>query len=144
LSATADGKNALQRLSQVFDADQVKFLEIPIDKELDSAIKVTNASFQWEKPIVNNVDEDNKEYTGENIFSLKDVNLSIERGTLCAIIGNVGGGKSSLLSGFIGNMRRTGGTIQIGGEIAYTPQIPWIQNATVVSSLFNYSHLESI
>jgi ATP-binding cassette, subfamily C (CFTR/MRP), member 1 len=133
LSATADAKNALLRLSKVLDADQTRSPAIPVKKELVLAIKATNASFRWEKSIANNVVDDDIEHTEEKIFSLKDVNLSIERGTLYAIIGNVGGGKSSLLSGLIGNMKQTGGTIQIGGEIAYTPQIPWIQNATVVS-----------
>ena len=36
------------------------------------------------------------------IFKLKDVNLSLPRGQLCAVVGAVGSGKSSLLQGLIG------------------------------------------
>jgi ABC-type transport system involved in cytochrome bd biosynthesis fused ATPase/permease subunit len=38
----------------------------------------------------------------EVIFKLKDVNISLPRGQLCAVVGPVGSGKSSLLQGLIG------------------------------------------
>lgn len=36
------------------------------------------------------------------VFKLKDLNLSLPRGQLCAVVGAVGSGKSSLLQGLIG------------------------------------------
>lgn len=45
--------------------------------------------------------------------------------------GPVGSGKSSLLQGMIGEMRRTAGTVRFKGTVAYCPQSAWIQNATV-------------
>ncbi|KAG8707593.1 hypothetical protein FRC11_007314, partial [Ceratobasidium sp. 423] len=67
----------------------------------------------------------------EMIFKLKDINLSLPRGQLCAIVGPVGSGKSSLLQGLIGEMRREKGSVTFGGSVGYCPQTAWIQSATV-------------
>ncbi|QRW24645.1 ABC transporter transmembrane region [Rhizoctonia solani] len=67
----------------------------------------------------------------EVVFKLKDINLSLPRGQLCAIVGPVGSGKSSLLQGLIGEMRRERGSVTFGGSVGYCPQTAWIQSATV-------------
>ena len=46
-------------------------------------------------------------------------------------IGQVGSGKSSLLSALIGDMVKKGGALSIDGAVAYVPQQAWIQNATL-------------
>ena len=53
------------------------------------------------------------------------------RRLITIIVGPVGSGKSSLLQGMIGEMRRTAGTVRFKGSVAYCPQSAWIQNATV-------------
>ncbi|KAG8702705.1 hypothetical protein FRC09_004597 [Ceratobasidium sp. 395] len=67
----------------------------------------------------------------EVVFKLKDVNISLPRGQLCAIVGPVGSGKSSLLQGLIGEMRREKGSVTFGGSVGYCPQSAWIQSTTV-------------
>ncbi|KAG0263849.1 hypothetical protein BG011_007937 [Mortierella polycephala] len=62
---------------------------------------------------------------------LRDINLDIPRGSLTAIVGAVGNGKSSLLQAMVGNMMMSQGEIIRGGSISYASQAPWIQNATV-------------
>ncbi|KAG0075872.1 hypothetical protein BGZ92_002684, partial [Podila epicladia] len=52
-------------------------------------------------------------------FALKNINLSIPRGQLVAIVGAVGSGKSSLLNALVGEMRKTGGSMEYGGTIGY-------------------------
>lgn len=64
-------------------------------------------------------------------FALRDITMSIPRGQLVAIVGPVGTGKTSLLEGLIGEMRKTTGTVQFGGSVGYCPQSAWIQNATI-------------
>ncbi|MCJ1467410.1 hypothetical protein MMC07_006034 [Pseudocyphellaria aurata] len=64
-------------------------------------------------------------------FKLHDMNLSIKRNELIAVIGGVGSGKSSLLAALAGEMRRTSGSVTIGAGRAFCPQYAWIQNATV-------------
>ncbi|KAF9203578.1 hypothetical protein BGZ49_006268 [Haplosporangium sp. Z 27] len=68
-------------------------------------------------------------------FSLKNIDLKIPRGQLVAIVGAVGSGKSSLLNALVGEMRKTGGTMEYGGTIGYCPQSAWIQNATVKDNI---------
>ncbi|KAH6672921.1 ABC multidrug transporter-like protein [Halenospora varia] len=64
-------------------------------------------------------------------FKLQNMNFSIGRNELVAIIGGVGSGKSSLLAALAGDMRRTKGDVTIGASRAFCPQYSWIQNATV-------------
>ncbi|KAF2280888.1 P-loop containing nucleoside triphosphate hydrolase protein [Westerdykella ornata] len=67
----------------------------------------------------------------EKPFELKDLNISIGRKELVALIGSVGSGKSSLLGALAGDMRKTQGHVTIGASRAFCPQYAWIQNATV-------------
>ncbi|KAJ7036806.1 multidrug resistance-associated ABC transporter [Mycena alexandri] len=67
----------------------------------------------------------------EKPFELKDLKLSVPKGSFVAIVGKVGSGKSSILQAMIGEMRRTSGTVVFGGTIAYVPQSAWIRNASL-------------
>ena len=64
-------------------------------------------------------------------FRLHDMNFSIGRNELVAVIGGVGSGKSSLLAALAGDMRKTSGQATMGATRAFCPQYAWIQNATV-------------
>ncbi len=68
-------------------------------------------------------------------FKLKDVNFTIGRNELVAVIGGVGSGKSSLLAALAGDMRKTSGEIMMGASRALCPQYAWIQNATVKENI---------
>lgn len=62
---------------------------------------------------------------------VRDINITIPRGQLCAIVGPVGAGKSSLLSSMIGEMKRISGSVTFGGSVGYCAQQAWIQNASL-------------
>ncbi|PPQ72540.1 hypothetical protein CVT26_004018 [Gymnopilus dilepis] len=158
ISTIVDAKNATLRLQDVFEAD---LLASPheTDDELEAAIEVKGASFTWDAPPP--VEEegtdkgknksDKKKHkksdtksrkkerpevekapvSEEDMFKISDATLSIPRGQLVAIVGPVGSGKSSLLQGLIGEMRKTAGSVTFGGSVAYCPQTAWIQNATI-------------
>lgn len=89
-------------------------------------------------------------------LQLSNINLKIPRGQLCAIVGPVGSGKSSvrtsfgifshfhtsvtdhtcyvtlqLLQALVGEMKRNRGQVIFGGSIAYAAQQAWIQNCTL-------------
>lgn len=52
------------------------------------------------------------------------------------MVGSVGSGKSSLLSGLLGEMNKLNdGTININGQTAYVPQQAWIQNESVKNNI---------
>ena len=63
----------------------------------------------------------------EGVFKIQKTNLMIPKGRVVAIVGPVGSGKSSLLQGLIGGMRKETGSVKFGGSVAYCPQNPWIQ-----------------
>ena len=96
---------------------------------LDTAIKITNGNFFWglegknsDKNSVQSViiqqdsiseeknepliqkPEERSEGTVESLITLKDINIEIKHGEFVCIIGDVGSGKSSLLSAIIGDM----------------------------------------
>ena len=68
-------------------------------------------------------------------FQLRDINLSVERNELIAVIGTVGCGKTSLLAALAGDMRMTQGSVMLGASRAFCPQYAWIQNATVQDNI---------
>ena len=80
----------------------------------------------------NKVDED--EIDSPSPF-LHNVNISIRTGSLTAIVGNVGAGKSSLLSAIIGEMLCVSGDVLCNGSIAYCAQQPWIQTSTIQDNI---------
>ncbi|KAI0925971.1 hypothetical protein AcV5_008554 [Taiwanofungus camphoratus] len=149
LGATADAKNAIDRLYGVFEAETIEDIQIQ-DPSLGVAIEVSAADFTWEGPPLEveaskkkksllgsgkrpatEPQKEKPEEERDRIFGMQEVNLSIPHGQLTAIVGPVGSGKTSLLEGLIGEMRRTAGTVKFNGSIAYCPQSAWIQNATV-------------
>lgn len=83
----------------------------------DIAIRVRDASFKWSPD-----DPDD---------TLKDISLEIPRGKLVAVVGQVGCGKSSLISAILGDMEKQKGYVGIGGDVAYVAQQSWIQNLSV-------------
>ena len=159
LSATADAKNALGRLQTTFHAQLMEDTGLPIDPSLKLALDVEEATFEWEQTLEEPDDgrktEGSKrahgkparagrpdswskgkkpagDITPQTPFSVKNLNLRIPRGKLYAMVGPVGSGKTSILSGLLGEMKRTSGIVRFGGKVAYCSQIAWIQNATVV------------
>jgi ABC-type transport system involved in cytochrome bd biosynthesis fused ATPase/permease subunit len=51
------------------------------------------------------------------------------------VIGGVGSGKTSLLSGILGEMYKLNGNINTNGLIAYVAQEPWIQNTSIKGNI---------
>ncbi|KAL1697054.1 P-loop containing nucleoside triphosphate hydrolase protein [Schizophyllum commune] len=65
------------------------------------------------------------------VFRVEDVNMQIAPGNVVAIVGSVGSGKSSLLQGLIGEMKKVSGEVHFRSGLAYCSQIAWVQNATL-------------
>uniref|UniRef100_A0AAR2IZ08 ABC-type glutathione-S-conjugate transporter n=1 Tax=Pygocentrus nattereri TaxID=42514 RepID=A0AAR2IZ08_PYGNA len=59
------------------------------------------------------------------------ISVKVPHGSLVAVVGHVGSGKSSLLSAMLGEMEKKSGNITVKGSVAYVPQQAWIQNATM-------------
>nr|XP_006125161.1 canalicular multispecific organic anion transporter 2 isoform X3 [Pelodiscus sinensis] len=92
------------------------------------AISVTNGTFSWAKELKP---------------CLKNIDLLVPTGSLVAVVGHVGCGKSSLVSALLGEMEKLEGQVAVKGSVAYVPQQAWIQNATLKDNiLFGQQHNE--
>lgn len=86
---------------------------------IESALSIDNASFSW----------------GDEEVVLKNINMQVKRGSLVAVVGTVGSGKSSLVSAYLGEMDKLSGKVNTLGKIAYVSQQAWIQNATLQDNI---------
>ena len=71
----------------------------------------------------------------ERGLTLRGVDLRMAPGTLTLVVGVTGGGKSSLLSALLGEIRRVKGRVRVGGSTAYCPQQAWCQNASLKDNI---------
>uniref|UniRef100_A0A8C8SRC5 Multidrug resistance-associated protein 1 n=1 Tax=Pelusios castaneus TaxID=367368 RepID=A0A8C8SRC5_9SAUR len=74
-------------------------------------------------------------YQAELCVIYLSMNFTIPEGALIAIVGQVGCGKSSLLSALLGEMDKKEGYVAVKGTVAYVPQQAWIQNATLKDNI---------
>ena len=64
--------------------------------------------------------------------TLSNINLDIPVGSLVAVVGRTGEGKTSLISAMLGELPPAAdASVVIRGAVAYVPQVSWIFNATV-------------
>lgn len=95
-----------------------------------------------------------KDFTGywnQNTHApcVSNINLTCHSGTLTAVIGKIGAGKTSLLLSFLREMPVTYGTLEYSGRIAYVEQDPIIFSGTVRENIlfgrkFNESLYEKV
>lgn len=116
------------RLRKFFASEEMDNCAVDSKYNPDVAVTINNGVFSWEN-------------IAELEPTLKDINVSIKRGSLVAVVGRVGSGKSSLLQAILGEMNKNKGTVNVSGTVAYVPQQAWIQNQTLRENvLFNRSY----
>lgn len=109
-----NAKVALERIQNFMEADEMK--QRNLQDVGEDSVAVHSASFSW----------------GKNApLLLKDIEFKVGRGQLIMVVGEVGSGKTSLLNAILGEMTSRKGTVEVQGNIGYTQQDPWIQNATL-------------
>ncbi|KAG0378058.1 hypothetical protein BGX24_004851 [Mortierella sp. AD032] len=75
--------------------------------------------------------QDNNTATAEPLPTLTNINLTVPKGSLTAVVGRVGQGKSSLISALIGEMYKRQGRVIVSGTVAYVSQVAWILNGSL-------------
>ena len=109
---------SIDRLNTYLNASESNPNAITNNEEGDTVIRVTNGTFAWEDgaPPV-----------------LENINMEIKRNQLVAVVGQVGSGKSSLLSAMINELSKSvfNAEINVNGKISYVPQQGWMQNASL-------------
>ncbi|XP_042312517.1 multidrug resistance-associated protein 1-like isoform X2 [Sceloporus undulatus] len=129
ISSVAQTKVSLSRMEDFLSSEDLDPQNINTDCAGDYAVRFVNASFCWKKI---------------GASTLNKLNLEIPEGSLVVVVGQVGAGKSSLLSAILGEMEKTEGTAQRKGSVAYVSQQAWIQNATVLENILFGSELNQL
>ncbi|GAA5903406.1 hypothetical protein JCM6882_006539 [Rhodosporidiobolus microsporus] len=126
---------SLDRLTDFLLAKEIQADAIKVDvptRELkagDELISVVQGDFTWQPMPAPGSNQQQVPHT------LEDINLSVKKGELIAVVGRVGAGKSSLLSSVLGEMNKVSGSVTVRGTVAYTAQQPWIMGGTVKSNI---------
>nr|XP_039268709.1 multidrug resistance-associated protein 1-like isoform X3 [Styela clava] len=116
ISALVQASVSLNRLNKFMNNAELDLDAVDKKNSDGPAIIIENGTFTWEH--------------GEEPV-LEDINCEIKEGSLVAVVGQVGSGKSSLISALLGDTEKTSGYVKTSGTIAYVAQQAWIQNATV-------------
>ncbi|KAM6265832.1 ATP-binding cassette sub-family C member 2 [Porphyrio hochstetteri] len=127
LSSLVQTNVSTKRLERYLGGEDLDTSAIHHNPIEGSAVRFSEATFAWEQ--------------GGNA-AIRDVTLDIVPGSLVAVVGTVGSGKSSLVSAMLGEMENIKGHINIQGSLAYVPQQAWIQNATLKDNILFGSELD--
>ncbi|KAK4764126.1 hypothetical protein SAY87_013564 [Trapa incisa] len=109
---------SLKRLEELLLAEERILLPNPPLDHPSLATSIRNENFSWEAKAERP--------------TLSNINLDIPMGSLVAIVGSTGEGKTSLISAMLGELpSMEDSSVTIRGRVAYVPQVSWIFNATV-------------
>ncbi|XP_063790449.1 multidrug resistance-associated protein 1-like [Pseudophryne corroboree] len=107
---------SLKRLAKFFSEEELEPGNVEtLDTSSKNDIVVQDGTFTW---------------SVADAPCLQSINVSIKKGSLVAVVGQVGCGKTSLLSALLGEMEKVDGNVALKGSVAYVPQQTWIPNAT--------------
>ncbi|KAM9462879.1 ATP-binding cassette sub-family C member 3 isoform 2-T2 [Clarias gariepinus] len=129
ISSVMQASVSLKRIQQFLSHDELD--PDSVDKKpaaSEYAVTVVNGKFSWAK---------------KDPPALQNINVMVPQGSVLAVVGHVGCGKTSLVSALLGEMEKQDGQISIKGSVAYVPQQAWIQNATLRENiLFGRPYVE--
>jgi ATP-binding cassette, subfamily C (CFTR/MRP), member 1 len=101
---------------------------IPLETTQHSKISDDDAKSVSTAPDIIEVASDGVRYAKP---VLENISIEVEPGELCAVVGKVGSGKSTLCSAILNETILYDGKISVRGKVAYASQTPWILNATL-------------
>lgn len=119
---SAEASVSLKRLAKYLNAEEIDEDAVKHDSKDDDPIVIDNAAFTWDK-------DENQTPT------LHNINMRVKAGSLVAVVGTVGSGKSSLISAILGEMIKLRGQVVSKGKIAYVSQQAWIRNSTLKDNI---------
>uniref|UniRef100_M4ACX3 Canalicular multispecific organic anion transporter 2 n=1 Tax=Xiphophorus maculatus TaxID=8083 RepID=M4ACX3_XIPMA len=129
ISSLVQASVSLKRIQNFLSHDELDPNSVDRKTSSEFAVSVVNGKFTWAK---------------EDEPVLDNINVMVPQGSLVAVVGHVGCGKSSLISALLGDMEKVEGEVCVRGSVAYVPQQAWIQNATLRDNiLFGKSFNES-
>ncbi|XP_067948318.1 multidrug resistance-associated protein 1-like isoform X2 [Watersipora subatra] len=116
LSSTVMASVSVNRIVQFFKNSDLSEGNIEKDQNCDADIRIVDGTFSW---------------SPDSAKILRKVNFEVPPKSLTAVVGQVGSGKSSLLSACVGDMYKHCGKVIAKDSVAFVAQQAWIQNGTV-------------
>ncbi|CAG5127097.1 unnamed protein product, partial [Candidula unifasciata] len=121
VSLVVQASVSLKRIGKFLKQKDLDKTSVIYDPQHEFAVQIQDGTFTWDR--------------ANTIPTLNNINLEIPVGQLIAVVGQVGVGKSSLISAMLGEMEKLQGTVTVKSSIAYVPQQAWIQNATLKDNI---------
>ncbi|KAM7405574.1 hypothetical protein PAMP_000014 [Pampus punctatissimus] len=112
-----------------------------------AAVVMDNATLSWTRPLhpPNTQGRDNlvsKQRHTEAKPTLRNISLTLLKGRLLGVCGNVGSGKTSLICSLLEQMHLHQGSVSVHGSIAYASQQAWIFYGTVQDNILMGERLD--
>ncbi|XP_062382897.1 ATP-binding cassette sub-family C member 12-like [Sardina pilchardus] len=104
-------------------------------KGLGAALVMENASFSWTSPDSSPETTHENTHTSENKPTLRNISFTLPKGNLLGVCGNVGCGKTSLISSILEQMHLLKGSVMADGAFAYVSQQAWIFHGSVKDNI---------
>ncbi|XP_039359660.1 ATP-binding cassette sub-family C member 12 isoform X1 [Mauremys reevesii] len=159
VKAAAEAKVSLTRLKKIL-LTEILPVYVKQLKNSENAVVMENATLSWEclnehsrknnnensmngksaykyqpkpEPVLphseTSIRETGKE--GSEAIALYNLSFTVKKGKVLGICGNVGSGKSSVISAILGQMYLYDGTVGVDGTLAYVSQQAWIFHGNV-------------
>lgn len=144
---------SMKRIETFLKEDDINKQNIITNDESTSAknivIQIENGSYTWGTRKSNSIKAkiDIKTVESNNIKAVvNNINLTVNKGELVCIIGDVGCGKSSLFQAILNNLtpispKQNDTRLIVNGTIAYLSQVPWIQSASLKNNILFYKEM---
>lgn len=118
-----NAKISIERLDRYFNNTK------PLIRYLEGPLKITDATF--------------KRHQSAD-FALKDITIDFVEGGLNTIQGASGSGKTTLLLAILGEAIKSAGDVTVPGDVAFSSQTAWLQNASVKDNILFDSEYEEV
>ncbi|KAM4743675.1 ATP-binding cassette sub-family C member 12 [Anableps anableps] len=145
VKALAEAAVSLKRLRKIM---LVQNPEPYLEQKKDShtAVEMINATLSWTKAasgpnLPNSQNGQMKEHKedehglSESLPTLRNISFTLPKGNLLGVCGNVGSGKTSLISSILEQMHLLRGSVTADGTFAYVSQQAWIFHGTVQENI---------
>ncbi|XP_029284201.1 LOW QUALITY PROTEIN: multidrug resistance-associated protein 7 [Cottoperca gobio] len=138
LNSILEAKVSLARIQRFFklsNQDLQAYYALVCPENSQTSILMSQGKFSWHDPDAPNQNKEGEtEAAAEGSLMLHSLTLHVTKGSLVAVVGKVGCGKSSLLAALTGELNRLSGVVYVADREAgfgLACQEPWIQHASV-------------
>ncbi|XP_060767544.1 ATP-binding cassette sub-family C member 12 [Neoarius graeffei] len=153
VKALAEAKVALTRIKRILIIKNPDSY-LTQDKNLSAALVMNKATFSWSSSPPNGPESSatvasgvkngkaepvevtqNGTHTEDSKPTLRNITFTLPKGNLLGICGNVGSGKTSLISSILEQMHIQNGSVSVNGTLSYVSQQAWIFHGTVQDNI---------